>query len=135
MRRRRRKGTVITEGKWWPPNYDGPTLISLDQEVAKGTGLKLGDTITLNVLGREIDGRIANLRKVDFSTGGQNFILVLSPGLIDKAPHSFLATVRDRGPATRTRMYLRGDRQIPQCLHRAGEGRHRPGEHAAAAIG
>jgi putative ABC transport system permease protein len=99
------KGTVITDGKWWPANYDGPTLISLDQEVAKGTGLKIGDPMTLNVLGREIDGRIANLRKVDFSTGGQNFVLVLSPGLIDKAPHSFLATVKIDGP-DENRMYL-----------------------------
>ncbi|HEY0265829.1 MAG TPA: FtsX-like permease family protein [Rhizomicrobium sp.] len=87
-------GTVITEGAWWPANYSGPTLISLDQSIAKGTGLKLGDTMKLNVLGREFEGRIASLRKVDFTTGGQNFILVLSPGLIDKAPHAFLATVR-----------------------------------------
>lgn len=87
-------GTHITQGTWWPQDYDGPTLISLDQSVAEGAGLKLGDSITLNVLGREISGRIANLRKVDFTTGGQNFVLVLSPGLIDKAPHSFLATVR-----------------------------------------
>jgi putative ABC transport system permease protein len=50
--------------------------------------------MSLNVLGRSFDGRIANLRKVDFTTGGQNFVLVLSPGLIDKAPHAFLATVR-----------------------------------------
>jgi putative ABC transport system permease protein len=99
------KGTVITDGKWWAANYDGPTLVSLDQEVAKGAGLKIGDPIGLNVLGREIDGRIANLRKVDFSTGGQNFILVLSPGLIDKAPHSFLASVKIDGP-DENRMYL-----------------------------
>ena len=50
------------------------------------------------MLGREITGKIANFRKVDFTTGGQNFVLVLSPGLIDKAPHSFLATVRVSGP-------------------------------------
>jgi putative ABC transport system permease protein len=87
-------GTTITRGDWWPANYSGPTLISLDQDVAAGTGLKIGDSITLNVLGREISGHIANFRKVDFTTGGQNFVLVLSPGLIDKAPHSFLATVR-----------------------------------------
>lgn len=99
------KGTVITNGKWWAANYDGPTLISLDQEVAKGAGLRIGDPMSLNVLGREIDGRIANLRKVDFSTGGQNFVLVLSPGLIDKAPHSFLATVKIDGP-DENRMYL-----------------------------
>ena len=87
-------GTVITEGKWWAPDYRGPTLISLDQAIAQGTGLKIGDKMTLNVLGRSFEGRIASLRKVDFTTGGQNFVLVLSPGLIDKAPHAFLATVR-----------------------------------------
>jgi putative ABC transport system permease protein len=98
-------GTVITSGNWWSADYSGPTLISLDQEVAKGTGLKIGDTMTLNVLGREIEGRIANLRKVDFRSGGQNFVLVLSPGIIDKAPHSFLATVRV-APAQENAMYL-----------------------------
>jgi putative ABC transport system permease protein len=50
--------------------------------------------ITLNVLGREIVGRVANFRDVNFSSGQQNFILILSPGIIDKAPHSFLASVR-----------------------------------------
>ncbi len=65
-------------------------------------GLKLGDKMVLNVLGREIEGTIASLRKVDFTTGGQNFIIVMSPGLIDKAPHSYLATVRvdDRDEAS-----------------------------------
>jgi putative ABC transport system permease protein len=87
-------GTVITQGKWWAPDYRGPTLISLDQAIAEGTGLKIGDTMTLNVLGREFKGTIASLRRVDFTNGGQNFVLVLSPGLIDKAPHAFLATVR-----------------------------------------
>jgi putative ABC transport system permease protein len=100
------KGTDITEGKWWPPNYAGPTLISFDAELAEGMHLKLGDSITLNVLGREMQGRIANFRDVDFSNGRQNFVLILSPGLIDKAPHTFLATVRvpprDEEPMYRT---------------------------------
>ncbi len=87
-------GTRITEGQWWPANYQGPTLISFDGDLAKGLGLKLGDTLTLNVLGREIPGKIVNFRHVDFSNGNQNFILILSPGIIDHAPHSFLATVR-----------------------------------------
>jgi putative ABC transport system permease protein len=88
------KDTEITVGRWWPTNYNGPTLISFDAELAEGMHLKLGDTITLNVLGRELTGRIANFRHVDFSNGRQNFVLILSPGLIDKAPHDFLATVR-----------------------------------------
>ena len=84
----------------------------MDQDVAKGTGLKIGDSITLNVLGREIAGRIANLRKVDFTQGGQNFVLVLSPGLIDKAPHSFMATVRVDG-GDENAMYNRITDQYP----------------------
>jgi len=88
------KGSDITEGQWWAADYHGPTLISFDGDLAKGLGLKLGDTLTLNVLGREITGKIVNFRHVDFSNGNQNFILILSPGIIDKAPHSFLATVR-----------------------------------------
>lgn len=88
------RDTRIVEGKWWDAAYRGPTLISLDAEVARGLDLKIGDVVGLNVLGREIDGRIANLREVNFSNGRQNFVLILSPGLIDKAPHSFLATVR-----------------------------------------
>ncbi|MBV9571489.1 MAG: ABC transporter permease [Alphaproteobacteria bacterium] len=99
------KGTDIAEGKWWAPDYRGPTLISFDSDLAEGMHLKLGDRMTLNVLGREIEGRIANLRNVDFSNGRQNFVLVLSPGLIDRAPHSFLATVavppRDEEPMYR----------------------------------
>lgn len=88
------KGSDITEGKWWPANYTGPTLISFDGNLAEGLHLKLGDTITVNVLGREITGKIANFRDVDFSNGRQNFVMVFSPGLLDHAPHDFLATVR-----------------------------------------
>ncbi|HEX4534665.1 MAG TPA: FtsX-like permease family protein [Rhizomicrobium sp.] len=88
------KGTDIAEGKWWGANYQGPTQISFDEDLAKPMGLKLGDTLTLNVLGREMTGKITSFRNVDFSNGQQNFILILSLGVIDKAPHSFLATVR-----------------------------------------
>jgi putative ABC transport system permease protein len=88
------EGTVITDGQWWPADYTGPPQISFDAALAEGMGLKLGDKMVLNVLGREIEATITSFRKVDFTTGGQNFIIVMSPGLIDHAPHSFLATVR-----------------------------------------
>ncbi len=87
------KNTEMMEGQWWAANYKGPTLISFDGDLAKDMNLKLGDTITVNVLGRDIMGRIANFRHVDFSNGRQNFVLILSPGIIDKAPHAFLASV------------------------------------------
>jgi putative ABC transport system permease protein len=105
-------GTVITKGEWWPADYRGPTLISLDQAIAEGTGLKIGDYMTLNVLGRSFVGRIASLRKVDFTNGGQNFVLVLSPGLIDKAPHAFLATIRVP-PDQENAMYMAVTNRFP----------------------
>ena len=84
----------------------GPTLISLEQEVAKGTGLKIGDTMTLNVLGREIDGAHRQSAQGGFLAPADRISFwFCRPGLIDKAPHSFLATVKIDGP-DENRMYL-----------------------------
>ena len=89
------KDTRVVEGPdWWPADYSGPPLLSFDAKLAEGMGLKIGDTMTLNILGRDIEARIFNLRDVDFRTGGINFLNIMSPGIIDQAPHSFLATVR-----------------------------------------
>jgi putative ABC transport system permease protein len=87
--------TRVVEGPdWWPADYRGPPLLSFDAELAEGMGLEIGDTLTLNILGRDIEATIFNLRDVDFRTGGINFLNIMSPGIIDQAPHTFLATVR-----------------------------------------
>jgi putative ABC transport system permease protein len=88
------KDAHVTKGLWWPPSYNGPTLVSIDSTFAQNLGLQLGDTITVNVLGRDIDATIQNFREVDFRTGRINFFMIFSPGTVDKAPHSFLASVR-----------------------------------------
>jgi putative ABC transport system permease protein len=84
----------IVAGEWWPPDYSGPPLVSFDAQIAAGMGLKLGDTITLNVLGREITARIANLRAIDWTTLGINFTLVLAPGALEGAPQTWIATAQ-----------------------------------------
>lgn len=84
----------IVEGEWWPKDYKGDPLISLDRGTAEGFGLKIGDTITVNLLGREVTGRIANLRAVDWSSLSINFVMVFSPGLMESAPQTNIATVR-----------------------------------------
>ncbi len=88
------EGTRLTEGAWWATNYDGPTLVSFDANLARGWGIGLGDTITANVLGRDIDLTIANLRSVEWRSLGMNFTLIASPGLLASAPHTHIATVR-----------------------------------------
>ena len=84
----------VVAGKWWPANYTGPPLISLDANIAQGIGVGTGDTLTVNVLGREIQGRIHNLRRIDWSTLGINFVIVFSPGALESAPHTFIATAK-----------------------------------------
>jgi putative ABC transport system permease protein len=86
------EGTRIVEGEWWPQDYRGPPLISLDAENARAAGLNVGDTLTVSVLGREITARIANLREIDWSRMGLNFVIVFAPGALDGAPHSLMGT-------------------------------------------
>jgi putative ABC transport system permease protein len=84
--------TRIVAGEWWPPDYNGPPLVSFDVNLARGMGLNLGDTITINVLGIEVDARIANLRVIDWTSLGINFTLVFAPGTLEGAPQTFIAT-------------------------------------------
>lgn len=85
--------TRVTAGEWWPEDYAGPPLVSFAAEEAAEMGLNLGDTLTLNILGRDITATIASFREVDFSTAGIGFILSMNPAALAGAPHSFIATV------------------------------------------
>ena len=86
-------GSRLVEGKWWGADYDGPPLLSFEKKIADGLGLKLGDPVTVNVLGRNITARIANMRTVDWESLGINFVMVFSPHAFDGAPHTHLATL------------------------------------------
>jgi len=86
-------GSRVVEGKWWGEDYSGPPLLSFEKKLADGLGLKLGDDVTVNVLGRNITARIANLRAVDWQSLGINFVLVFSPGAFAGAPATHIATV------------------------------------------
>ena len=86
-------GSRIVDGAWWSASYAGEPLVSLESRTAHDLDLKIGDTITVNVLGRNVTARIANLRAVDWENLGINFVLVFSPGTFDGAPHSDIATL------------------------------------------
>jgi putative ABC transport system permease protein len=87
------EGSDLTAGSWWPKQYAGPPLVSLDQAAAEILKLKVGNTITVSVLGREIEARIASLRKVNWNTMGFNYVLVFSPNALEQAPHSLTSTI------------------------------------------
>ncbi|ADE39662.1 protein of unknown function DUF214 [Candidatus Puniceispirillum marinum IMCC1322] len=86
------KGSNIVEGTWWPDDYKGPPLVSMAKEEADEFGLVLGDTISVNVLGRNVTAKIVNFRDIEWQSFNINFLFVLSPGVLDKAPHSWIAT-------------------------------------------
>ena len=87
-------GTRLVAGRWWPADYDGKPLVSFDANLARGWGVGIGDVIRVNVLGRDIDLEIANLREIAWRSLGINFAMVASPGLLQRAPHTFISTVR-----------------------------------------
>jgi putative ABC transport system permease protein len=76
----------ILKGRWWSADYAGPPLLALDTDVARGASIKVGDTVSLLILGRQIDAKVALLRKVDFGGFGASFPLVLTPATFDGAP-------------------------------------------------
>ncbi|WP_169566082.1 FtsX-like permease family protein [Sneathiella limimaris] len=85
---------TLTAGEWWPSDYSGPPLISLSEDAALGMGIGVGDTMTINVMGREITATIASLRKIDWSTLAINFVIVFDHYTLAAAPHSHLATAK-----------------------------------------
>jgi putative ABC transport system permease protein len=92
------KGSKIVEGEWWSADYSGPPLVSMEKKIADGLKLKIGDEIVVNVLGRDIPAKIANLRSIDWQGLGINFVLVFSPNAFKGAPHSHVATLTETHP-------------------------------------
>jgi putative ABC transport system permease protein len=86
-------GSRLVAGEWWAADYSGPPLVSLENRTAEDLKLKPGDTIAVNVLGRNVTARIANLRAVEWQNLGINFVLVFSPGTFAGAPHTDIATL------------------------------------------
>ena len=87
------EGNVVTSGTWWPRGYSGEPLVSIDEKLATALNLKLGDQLTIGLLGVERTARIASLRRIDWDTMGFNYVLVFSPNAIGDAPHNLAATI------------------------------------------
>ena len=85
--------TELVVGRWWSADYAGPPLISLSHDAAQGLGLGIGDTLTVDVLGRAITGTVANVREVRWRSLSINFVMVFSPGVLEGAPQTQLATL------------------------------------------
>ncbi|HEY5831798.1 MAG TPA: FtsX-like permease family protein, partial [Hyphomicrobiaceae bacterium] len=110
------EGSSVVAGQWWPADYAGEPLVSMEAEIAKGLGLKIGDAVTVNVLGRNVTARISNLREVKWESLALNFVLVFSPNTLAGAPHNLLATIslpKDTPLATEAKLAQQIGRDFP----------------------
>lgn len=101
------EGNTVTEGQWWPKNYSGESLVSVDEKLAEALDLKVGDQLTIGLLGVERTARISSFRRIDWDSLGFNYVLVFSPNAIADAPHNLAAMIDlpktgDRGGLLRT---------------------------------
>ena len=87
------KANVLVRGAWWPADYAGPPLISIDEDAARSLDLQIGDMLTIAIMGVEIEAKIASTRKIDWQSLGFNFGILFAPGTLEAAPHSWMATI------------------------------------------
>ncbi|MFC7050656.1 ABC transporter permease [Emcibacter nanhaiensis] len=91
---KRPENNPLTAGEWWPEGYNGPPQVSISREMADYMHLKLGDSITVNVLGRSITAEIVSMREVDWDTYGINYVVMFDPETLKPAPYTYLATAK-----------------------------------------
>jgi len=84
----------VVRGQWWARDHEGEQLVSIDAELGRAMQLAPGDSLTINLLGRNIRAEIANWREIDWEGLGINFVMVFSPGVVSQAPQSYLATAQ-----------------------------------------
>ncbi len=95
------EGSELAEGTWWPKDYDGPPLVSVDVEMAQSLDLKIGDPLTVSLLGREFTARVKSFRQINWDTMGFNYVMVFSPNTLRDAPHNLAATITMDGAQER----------------------------------
>ncbi|MFC6619887.1 ABC transporter permease [Novosphingobium panipatense] len=107
------EGSTVTAGQWWPELHRGEPLVSLDEKLAEAVGVKVGDYVTISVLGVERTARIAALRRIDWDSLGFNYVLVFSPNALADAPHNLAATIEVPDGAATANLLPRLARAFP----------------------
>ena len=104
--------TELVEGDWWPSDYDGPPQISFGLKEAEGLGIGIGDILTINVLGRDIEAEIVSLREISWGNIGFNFVMMFDPNTLKHAPSTYMSTLKAT-PAAETEAHRTLTRSFP----------------------
>lgn len=89
------KDNRIVRGTWWKPGqkFVRPQ-VSVEEEAAKSLGIDIGTVVDLNIQGTILQAEVSSIRKVEWGNFSTNFYLIMSPGSLDGAPMTYVATVR-----------------------------------------
>ena len=85
-------GNRLSEGAWFKPDDAGHGLASVEEGLAKTLGIKLGDSLTFTISGKETQVRVSSLRKLEWDSMRVNFFVLMPPGVIDDAPASYITS-------------------------------------------
>lgn len=77
----------ITAGRWFAPDADE---LSIEEGIAERLGIKLGDRLTFDIAGTQLNVRATSLRKVNWDSMRANFFVIMSPKLLADQPQSFI---------------------------------------------
>ena len=89
------RDNAVIKGEWWKPGqtFSRP-LVSIEEDAARNLGVDLGSTVTLEIQGATIEAEVSSIRKVEWGNFSTNFYMIFSPGSLDGAPFTYVATVK-----------------------------------------
>lgn len=83
----------IIEGK----PFEGPAgetaRVSLEKRWADRMGVKLGDKLEFDIQGVPLEGVVANIKEIKWTSFYPNFFVSLEPGFLEPAPKTYLAVL------------------------------------------
>lgn len=93
------KNEEVIAGTWWNEISEVPE-VSVEEDMARRLKLKIGDSMTFDIVGRKITTRVASIRKIDLRNTRTVFIFVFAPNVLENAPQTFAANVIKKLPET-----------------------------------
>ncbi|MBA2621447.1 MAG: FtsX-like permease family protein [Acidobacteria bacterium] len=91
---------TLISGDWWTAENSSEEQVSVEEGMSKTLKVAVGDSVTFDVSGRKITARVRSIRKLDLRNTRTAFVFVFRPGMLEKAPQTFVATVLKKVPET-----------------------------------
>ena len=80
----------IEAGRWFDQNDLKTGAFSVEAGIMKTLGLKIGDSLTYEVAGRQVVAPITGVRRLDWDSMRANFFVIASPGLLQDMPQTYM---------------------------------------------